>query len=76
MTKILSIENGAKTEDALGIHRIYVNGAVTHLLRGSLLDADWCDLWDYHVEQCFAQLLHESELSATLRVQLHMPLSC
>ena len=67
---------GLQTEDALGLHRIYVNGAVTHLLRGSLLEADWCDLWDYHVEQCFAQLLHESELSDTLRVQLHMPLSC
>ena len=48
---------GLQTEDALGLQRIYVNGAVTHLLRGSLVAADWCDLWDYHVERCFAQLL-------------------
>ena len=67
---------GLQTEDALGLHRIYVNGAVTHLLRGSLLEADWCDLWDHHVEQCVAQLLYESELPDTLRIQLHMPLSC
>ena len=33
---------GLRTLNAQKLHRIYVNGAVTHLLRGSLLAEDWC----------------------------------
>ena len=63
---------GLSTVDTQKLHRIYVNGAVTHLLRGSLLAEDWCDEWDHHVEQFWEKLLH-TELTATQRVQLHLP---
>jgi len=63
---------GLRTLNAQKLHRIYVNGAVTHLLRGSLLAEDWCAEWDHHVEQFWGKLLY-TELTATQRVQLHLP---
>ena len=65
---------GLKSTDAQSLHRIYVNGAVTHLLRGSLQDVGWCDLWDSHVEQFWEKLLY-TELTAAQRVHVHLPLS-
>merc|ERR1711965_740477 len=63
---------GLKSVDAQSLHRIYVNGAVTHLLRGSLQDVAWCDQWDYHIEAFWGKSAH-AELSATQRIQLHLP---
>ena len=63
---------GLSTIDTQKLHRIYVNGAVTHLLRGSLQDVAWCEQWDYHIEAFWGKIAH-AELSATQRVQLHLP---
>ena len=57
------------------MHRIYVNGAVTHLLRGQLQDTAWCDSWDHHVERFWASLVYEDALSPTQRFTVHLPLS-
>ena len=60
---------------AQALHRTYVNGAITHLLRGQLVDAAWCDQWDHSVEGFWASLVNVQEFSATQRCQLHLPLS-
>ena len=60
---------------AQGLHRTYVNGAITHLLRGQLLEPDWCDLWDHHVERFWEALVYAPEFSPTQRMQIHLPLA-
>ena len=42
---------GLPTLVTQALHRTYVNGAVTHLLRGQLQEAEWCDRWDARAEQ-------------------------
>ena len=66
---------GLPTMVAQALHRMYVNGAVTHLLRGRLVEAAWCDQWDQSVEGFWASLVGVQEFSATQRLQLHLPLS-
>ena len=61
---------------AQALYRTYVNGAITHLLRGQLLETDWCDLWDHHVERfCESLVYAEEPFSTTQRSQLHLPLA-
>ena len=66
---------GLPTMVAQAIHRTYVNGAVTHLLRGQLQDTAWCESWDYSVGRFWASLVHEDELSPTQLLQVHLPLA-
>ena len=47
----------------------------THLVEEQVQEADWCNLWDSHVERFWASLVHTQALSPTQRLQLHLPLA-
>ena len=66
---------GLPPDDVQVLHRTYVNGAITHLLRGQLQDVAWCEQWDVSVERFWASFVSVPEFSATQRLQLFLPLS-
>ena len=68
-------DHGLSVQSALILHKNYVNGAITHLLRDQFLDENFCETWDGELLEFWAQELQCPTLHEHTIRQIFLPIT-